>query len=96
MCFRTSTFFSLPIFTHSVIDLVCRWMRLERLGLETADGLAPLPMQVSWVRDGILVVGMDNEMHVYTQWHVPGELGVQFSHTECPTLNRTIIELSHE
>lgn len=56
------------------MDLVCRWMRLERLGLETADGLAPLPMQVSWVRDGILVVGMDNEMHVYTQWHVPGEL----------------------
>lgn len=47
-------------------------MRLEKLGLSTADGLAPLPMQVSWVRDGILVVGMDNEMHVYSQWHVPG------------------------
>lgn len=47
-------------------------MRLEKLSLSTADGLAPLPMQVSWVRDGILVVGMDNEMHVYSQWHVPG------------------------
>ncbi|XP_076053753.1 rabconnectin-3 alpha isoform X2 [Oratosquilla oratoria] len=45
-----------------------RWMGLERFSLITADGLAPLPMQMSWVRDGILVVGMDNEMHVYSQW----------------------------
>lgn len=48
-------------------------MRLEKLSLTTADGLAPLPMQVSWVRDGILVVGMDNEMHVYSQWHISGK-----------------------
>ncbi|KAK3861276.1 hypothetical protein Pcinc_032726 [Petrolisthes cinctipes] len=61
---------SLSLHTLSDVKLP-RWMRLERLGLITADGLAPLPMQVSWVRDGILVIGMDNEMHVYTQWHVP-------------------------
>jgi len=36
--------------------------------LKTADGLPPLPMQISWVRDGILVVAMDSEMHVYSQW----------------------------
>lgn len=45
-----------------------RWMKLRRICLETADGLPPLPMQISWVRDGILVVGMDSEMHVYSQW----------------------------
>jgi hypothetical protein len=45
-----------------------RWMSLRTIELETADGLPPLPMQMSWVRDGILVVGMDNEIHVYTQW----------------------------
>lgn len=45
-----------------------RWMKLRKILLETADGLPPLPMQISWVRDGILVVGMDSEMHVYTQW----------------------------
>ncbi|RWS14486.1 dmX-like protein 2, partial [Dinothrombium tinctorium] len=45
-----------------------RWMTLRTTQLETADGLPPLPMQMSWVRDGILVVGMDNEMHIYTQW----------------------------
>ena len=44
-------------------------MRLEKLSLVTADGMPPLPMQLSWVRDGILVIGMDNEMHVYSQWH---------------------------
>ena len=45
-----------------------RWMKLRAIELETADGLPPLPMHVSWVRGGILVVGMDNEFHVYTQW----------------------------
>ncbi|XP_023230378.1 dmX-like protein 2 [Centruroides sculpturatus] len=45
-----------------------RWMRIRTTHLKTADGLLPLPMQISWVRDGILVVGMDNEMHIYSQW----------------------------
>nr|CAD7425063.1 unnamed protein product [Timema monikensis] len=45
-----------------------RWMKLRKIDLLTADGLPPLPMQISWVRDGILVVGMDSEMHVYSQW----------------------------
>lgn len=45
-----------------------RWMRIRTTYLKTADGLLPLPMQISWVRDGILVVGMDNEMHIYSQW----------------------------
>ena len=45
-----------------------RWMAIRTTNLRTADSLPPLPMQMSWVRDGILVVGMDNEMHIYTQW----------------------------
>lgn len=45
-----------------------RWMKLRQIDLSTSDGLPPLPMQMSWVRDGILVVGMDSEMHVYSQW----------------------------
>lgn len=43
-------------------------MKLRKIDLTTADSLPPLPMQISWVRDGILVVGMDSEMHVYSQW----------------------------
>uniref|UniRef100_A0A6B2EFJ9 Putative rabconnectin n=1 Tax=Phlebotomus kandelakii TaxID=1109342 RepID=A0A6B2EFJ9_9DIPT len=53
-----------------------RWMKLRQIDLQTADGLPPLPMQISWVRDGILVVGMDSEMHVYTQWKPRQILGV--------------------
>lgn len=45
-----------------------RWMKLRQIQLKTADGLPPLPMQISWVRDGIFVAGMDSEMHVYSQW----------------------------
>lgn len=45
-----------------------RWMQIRGLELRTADNLPALPMRLSWVRDGILVVGMDNEMHVYSQW----------------------------
>jgi hypothetical protein len=52
-----------------------RWMKLRSIDLTTADGLPPLPMHVSWARDGILVVGMDNEMHVYSQWKGQGEAG---------------------
>jgi len=52
---------------------VLRWMKLRCIDLSTADGLAPLPMHISWVRNGILVVGMDNEMHVYSQWKCPGQ-----------------------
>ncbi|KAL3867333.1 hypothetical protein ACJMK2_044544 [Sinanodonta woodiana] len=45
-----------------------QWMKLRSFELTTADGLPPLPMHISWVRGGILVVAMDNEMHVYSQW----------------------------
>ncbi|CAH1797131.1 unnamed protein product [Owenia fusiformis] len=56
-----------------VLDYVeeIRWMKLRSIEFATADALPPLPMHISWVRDGILVVGMDNEMHVYSQWRAP-------------------------
>ncbi|CAM1299293.1 DMXL1 (predicted), partial [Pycnogonum litorale] len=50
-----------------------RWMKLRSIDLTSADGLPPLPMQLSWVRDGILVVGMDNEMQIFSQWKTPNQ-----------------------
>src|SRR5699024_651538 len=50
---------------------VTRWMVLQMTELDSVDGLPPLPMQLSWVRDGIMVVGMDNEMLIFTQWKMP-------------------------
>ena len=43
-------------------------MQIRRIGLRTADGLNPTPMAISWVRDGILMCAMDNEIAVYSQW----------------------------
>ncbi|MEQ2199428.1 hypothetical protein XENOCAPTIV_027258, partial [Xenoophorus captivus] len=39
--------------------------------LSSVEGSLPIPVSLSWVRDGILVVGMDCEMHVYSQWQPP-------------------------
>ncbi|XP_068174948.1 dmX-like protein 2 isoform X2 [Antennarius striatus] len=54
-----------------------RWILLRSVDLlSSVDGTLSLPVSLSWVRDGILVVGMDCEMHVYAQWHQdkkPGE-----------------------
>ncbi|KAG8145031.1 hypothetical protein E2320_013422 [Naja naja] len=46
-----------------------RWILLRSIDLvSSVDGTPSLPVSLSWVRDGILVVGMDCEMHVYAQW----------------------------
>ena len=58
---------------------VLQWMKLRSIDLTTADGLPPLPMHISWVRGGILVVGMDNEMHVYSQWRWSHDMVESFS-----------------
>lgn len=54
-----------------------RWILLRAVDLlSSVDGTPSLPVSLSWVRDGILVVGMDCEMHVYAQWNQdkkPGE-----------------------
>ncbi|KAK2837802.1 hypothetical protein Q5P01_015014 [Channa striata] len=39
--------------------------------VSSVEGSLPIPVSLSWVRDGILVVGMECEMHVYSQWQPP-------------------------
>ncbi|KFW80490.1 DmX-like 1, partial [Manacus vitellinus] len=41
--------------------------------VSSVEGSPPFPVSLSWVRDGILVVGMDCEMHVYSQWQSPAK-----------------------
>ncbi|KAH7643602.1 dmx-like protein [Dermatophagoides farinae] len=73
-------------FRMNILDLslstipVTRWMMLRITELNSIDGLPPLPMQLSWVRDGILVVGMDNEMLIFSQWKIrlPTSLPIVF------------------
>ncbi|XP_071965576.1 dmX-like protein 2 isoform X2 [Antedon mediterranea] len=44
------------------------WQLFRTVKLSTVDGLPPLSKMLAWVRAGILVVGLENEMHVYSQW----------------------------
>ncbi|XP_078694772.1 dmX-like protein 2 isoform X2 [Branchiostoma floridae x Branchiostoma belcheri] len=58
----------LPVATLSHKKENQRWMLLRSIDLLTPDGLEAHSMSLSWVRDGILVVGLGDEKHVYSQW----------------------------
>ena len=47
-----------------------RWVCVRYVDLDSVDSLAPLPTVLSWVRDGLLVIGMPSEMRVYSQWNL--------------------------
>uniref|UniRef100_A0A9J2PHZ4 RAVE complex protein Rav1 C-terminal domain-containing protein n=1 Tax=Ascaris lumbricoides TaxID=6252 RepID=A0A9J2PHZ4_ASCLU len=47
-----------------------RWLCIRYLELQSADGLPPLPTALTWVRDGLLIVGMHSEMRCYNQWNL--------------------------
>ncbi|XP_055901191.1 dmX-like protein 2 isoform X3 [Biomphalaria glabrata] len=68
-----------------------KWMQLKGIELSTADGLPPLPMHINWVRAGILVVGMDNEMQVFTQWK-PDNESIEAVEEDPATDSRTLTE----
>ncbi|CAD5221721.1 unnamed protein product [Bursaphelenchus xylophilus] len=55
--------------THAKSGL-SEWICIRYLVLESVDGLAPLPTIMSWLRDGLFVVGMPSEMRVYSQWNM--------------------------
>ncbi|NWU71084.1 DMXL1 protein, partial [Pterocles burchelli] len=49
--------------------------------VSSVEGSPPFPVSLSWVRDGILVVGMDCEMHVYSQWQSPSKQELVTTHS---------------
>ncbi|VDK86479.1 unnamed protein product [Onchocerca ochengi] len=54
-------------------ELHVRWLCVRFLELKSADGLPPLPTTLSWVRDGLLIIGMQSEMRCYNQWNFKAE-----------------------
>ncbi|XP_063044678.1 dmX-like protein 2 [Engraulis encrasicolus] len=63
-----------------------RWVLLRSVDLvSSVDGTPSLPVSLSWVRDGILVVGMDCEMHVYAQWRQDKKPGDADGGSVCST-----------
>ncbi|XP_072478986.1 dmX-like protein 2 isoform X2 [Notamacropus eugenii] len=68
-----------------------RWVLLRSIDLvSSVDGTPSLPVSLSWVRDGILVVGMDCEMHVYAQWKHAIRFGD--NETDTPTAEESTVE----
>ncbi|VDP07791.1 unnamed protein product [Soboliphyme baturini] len=63
---KSSTISQMPL------KKLIRWICLRTVQLESADGLPPLPRTLSWVRHGIMVVCIDSEMRVYSQWDLTG------------------------
>lgn len=64
------TVITLPLGGSIKQGIRSRWILLRSVDLlSSVDGTPSLPVSLSWVRDGILVIGMDCEMHVYAQWH---------------------------
>ncbi|XP_078531680.1 dmX-like protein 1 isoform X3 [Lissotriton helveticus] len=62
--------FTLPLWEDEKHTSQSRFVLLRCVDLvSSVEGSIPLPVSLSWVRDGILVVGMDCEMHVYSQWN---------------------------
>ncbi|XP_076859615.1 dmX-like protein 1 isoform X2 [Brachyhypopomus gauderio] len=66
--------------------------------VSSVEGSLPIPVSLSWVRDGILVVGMDCEMHVYSQWHPPAptKLGLTTCGTNVGSVNSITSALKQE
>ncbi|XP_020836444.1 dmX-like protein 2 isoform X2 [Phascolarctos cinereus] len=68
-----------------------RWVLLRSIDLvSSVDGTPSLPVSLSWVRDGILVVGMDCEMHVYAQWKHAIRFGD--NETDIPTAEESTVD----
>ncbi|XP_017456598.1 dmX-like protein 1 isoform X4 [Rattus norvegicus] len=58
-----------PLWDSTKVVPLSKFVLLRSVDLvSSVEGAPPFPVSLSWVRDGILVVGMDCEMHVYSQW----------------------------
>lgn len=61
--------FAFPFWESTKIAPLSKFVLLRSVDLvSSVEGFPPFPVSLSWVRDGILVVGMDCEMRVYSQW----------------------------
>ncbi|CAG9539942.1 unnamed protein product [Cercopithifilaria johnstoni] len=58
---------------ETISTRLVRWLCIRFLELKSADGLPPLPTTLGWVRDGLLIIGMQSEMHCYSQWNFKAE-----------------------
>lgn len=74
-----------------------RWVLLRSVDLvSSVDGTPSLPVSLSWVRDGILVIGMDCEMHVYAQWYQDKKPSDSEDNDDAFTVKKNAIEMTDD
>lgn len=62
--------------------------------LQSADELLLLPTAISWVRDGLLIVGLNSEMRVYNQWNLCTNVwGQNTNNSQNDTLENMLINV---
>uniref|UniRef100_A0A8C4N7A1 RAVE complex protein Rav1 C-terminal domain-containing protein n=1 Tax=Eptatretus burgeri TaxID=7764 RepID=A0A8C4N7A1_EPTBU len=72
-----------------------RWVPLRCVGLVSAfDGAPGLPVALSWLRDGVLVVGMDCEMHVYVQWRQSSNMDAESALSDSQPITQEFDQLA--
>ncbi|CAF0948435.1 unnamed protein product, partial [Didymodactylos carnosus] len=52
----------------SPTDGALNWIRFRTIDLSYVDGKPAFPVRLKWVRGGLLFVGLDSELQVYSQW----------------------------
>ncbi|XP_041105290.1 dmX-like protein 1 isoform X1 [Polyodon spathula] len=85
---------ALPMWEGAKDHSYSRFVLLRSVDLVASfEGSLPLPVSLSWVRDGILVVGMDCEMHVYSQWQPPAKSELTTAETDCGSTTSLITSI---
>ncbi|MBN3292668.1 DMXL1 protein, partial [Polypterus senegalus] len=83
-----------PLWEYAKDQPYSKFILLRSVDLVSSfEGALPLPVCLSWVRDGILVVGMDCEMHVYSQWQPPSKseyLNMEIDSSSTPSLTTSL------
>ena len=45
-----------------------KWTQFRSFELDSADDMQALPSEIKWVREGLLIVGLNTEMQIFSQW----------------------------
>ncbi|MGH0182408.1 UNVERIFIED_CONTAM: hypothetical protein FKN15_021343, partial [Acipenser sinensis] len=85
---------ALPLWEGAKDHSYSRFVLLRSVDLVASfEGSLALPVSLSWVRDGILVVGMDCEMHVYSQWQPPAKSELTTTEIDCGSTTSLITSI---
>jgi hypothetical protein len=66
-----------------------KWMQFRTFELDSADDMQALPSHVKWVREGLLIIGLDTEMQVYSQWSTNPKASLTDTAEDAASVNKS-------